>query len=305
MLDSLIGAVGFDLAESCCPRVDSTICLEMGNEVDTLTGSPSPQHCQEACRDNRECTFFTWQTEICFLFRKCDDEDIGECDSCVSGPFSPLLSSCDDDTPSTTTIHPSTVTTETTTLPPLDCEELCGDLDDFTFVSEECCSFTFCVCGGDYQGEEECHGGEMFCPLQQKCVEDCQLDNDECCGEESTPGSMTSTTSTTTTATTATTSPPYKDTVSVAIGGIGYGLLESMEVITPSKVCSYGFPDVPATKYGAAAVFLPGGGQLPGYEAILMCGGYDNYNNLAECHAYNLRDETWSEWPSLKQARYF
>ena len=53
--------------------MDSTICLEMGNEVETLAGSPSPQHCQEACRDNRECTFFTWQTEICFLFRKCDD----------------------------------------------------------------------------------------------------------------------------------------------------------------------------------------------------------------------------------------
>ena len=118
--------------------------------------------------------------------------------------------------------------------------------------------------------------------------------------------STTETTSTATTtteqATTVTTAPAAKDTVSVAIGGIGYGLLESMEVITPSKVCS-GFPDVPATKYGAAAVFLPGGGQLPGYEAILMCGGYDNYNNLAECHAYNLRDQTWSEWPSLKQAR--
>ena len=235
LLISCVGAVGLDLAESCCPRVDSTICLEMANEVETLTDSASPQHCQEACRDNHECTFFTWQTEICFLFRECREEDIGECDSCVSGPFTPPLSSCDGDSTTSTTIHPTTATTTT---------------------------------------------------------------------EKETTTTETTSTATTTTEqeTTVTTAPAAKDTVSVAIGGIGYGLLESMEVITPSKVCS-GFPDVPSTKYGAAAVFLPGGGQLPGYEAILMCGGYDNYNNLAECHAYNLRDQTWSEWPSLKQAR--
>ena len=35
-----------------------------------------------------------------------------------------------------------------------------------------------------------------------------------------------------------------------------------------------------------------------------MCGGFDNYNNLAECHSYNLRSQTWSEWSRLTQARY-
>ena len=39
--------------------------------------------------------------------------------------------------------------------------------------------------------QETCHEGELFCPLQQICVEDCQLDNGECCGEETTPASTT------------------------------------------------------------------------------------------------------------------
>ena len=42
-------------------------------------------------------------------------------------------------TESTTTVT-STTTTTTTTLPPLDCEELCVGQEEFSLVSEECCS---------------------------------------------------------------------------------------------------------------------------------------------------------------------
>jgi len=85
--------------------------------------------------------------------------------------------------------------------------------------------------------------------------------------------------------------------VSVVMGGIGYGLVESIEVVSESGVCG-GLPPVPSTKYGAAAAFIPLTGE------ILMCGGYDQYSNLAECHLLSLSDSSWSQFPSLTQPRY-
>ena len=35
-----------------------------------------------------------------------------------------------------------------------------------------------------------------------------------------------------------------------------------------------------------------------------MCGGYDNYYNLDECHQLSLDTKSWSDFPRLSQARY-
>ena len=63
-------------------------------------------------------------------------------------------------------------------------------------------------------------------------------------------------------------------------------------------MCTAGFDNVPSTKYGAAAAYIPVD------EMIVMCGGYDNYNNLNECHMLDLDSKSWSSFPSLSQERY-
>ena len=82
------------------------------------------------------------------------------------------------------------------------------------------------------------------------------------------------------------------------MGGIGYGLVESVEVISGSRVCSGVVDNVPSLKYGASAAYVPAD------NVIIMCGGYDNYQNLAECHQLSLDTGAWTDFPSLSQARY-
>ena len=37
---------------------------------------------------------------------------------------------------------------------------------------------------------------------------------------------------------------------------------------------------------------------------VTVCGGYDNYYNLRECHVLDLVQGSWSPAPSLTQARW-
>ena len=84
-------------------------------------------------------------------------------------------------------------------------------------------------------------------------------------------------------------------------------------------MCSAGLQDVPSTKYGAAAVYRYGSAEVSwdwstrGHVTacspligcqVRVCGGYDNYYNLRECHVLDLVQGSWSPAPSLTQARW-
>merc|ERR1712013_280188 len=73
-----------DFSESTCPI-----------DEDTMVGfrhTATPQECQELCRDNMECLFFTWFENQCYLLNSCADNQ--SCPGCISGPQYPDVDTC-------------------------------------------------------------------------------------------------------------------------------------------------------------------------------------------------------------------
>ena len=89
--------------------------------------------------------------------------------------------------------------------PPCQCDSLCDGLDDGGFVSEDCCSDSYCLCS-EINGNPtyNCSAGTGFCPNQEKCVEDCS-ESGCCLPTSTTPGTTETTTGTTQSSSTNTT----------------------------------------------------------------------------------------------------
>ena len=66
------------------------MCLDMANNVETVANSLNATHCQEYCNAHPDCQNFSWRTEICFLFQKC--EESGHFESCFSGKADGVVS---------------------------------------------------------------------------------------------------------------------------------------------------------------------------------------------------------------------
>merc|ERR1711874_508171 len=105
---SLCGAQSCeDFSEGLCP-------LSEDNIIGSTTASDA-ESCQEACRNNTECNFFSHIGSQCFLLSSCVSTEA--CSGCMSGPPLPPLSECEASTtmPPTTTMGSPTTTTMTTT----------------------------------------------------------------------------------------------------------------------------------------------------------------------------------------------
>ena len=82
----------------------------------------------------------------------------------------------------------------------MDCEQLCAGLDMDMFVSDECCSDSFCSCNEEFgKPQYSCPEGSYFCNAEQSCVTtSCSIR--QCCSSDFVPtATSTSTTTTTTT----------------------------------------------------------------------------------------------------------
>merc|ERR1711953_995219 len=102
-----------DFSEGLCP-------LSEDNIIGSAT-APDAESCQEACRNNPDCNFFSHIASQCFLLSSCLTTE--SCSGCMSGPPLPPLSECQASTTTTTTTRPTTTTatrptTTTPTMPP-------------------------------------------------------------------------------------------------------------------------------------------------------------------------------------------
>ena len=92
--------------------------------------------------------------------------------------------------------------TTATTEEPMDCETLCIGLDMEMFVSDECCSESFCSCNEEFgKPQYSCPEGQLFCNAEQSCVSH-SCSSRQCCSSDVLPTTTTTTTTSTTTTTT-------------------------------------------------------------------------------------------------------
>ncbi|XP_023340272.1 uncharacterized protein LOC111710420 isoform X2 [Eurytemora carolleeae] len=153
-----------DFQEGSCPLSELNI-ISIVNQIQT------PGLCQDVCRSNSDCIFFTHSGDQCFLLRGCGS--IENCQGCVSGPPSPDFDTCPwppgpttstpEETTTTTlssTSKPTTTTTMSTesTTSTVDCTEffpgyICSDseLDHVEHIVSrlECqtlCQLVYCIC---------------------------------------------------------------------------------------------------------------------------------------------------------------
>ena len=97
-----------------------------------------------------------------------------------------------------------------TTTQALDCESLCGELEEGEEVTGDCCSSSYCVCSPQHE-ELTCDGGQFFCPQLGVCLDfygmECDGETFDCCHVMTTPTPATTTTTSHTTGSTSTTQP--------------------------------------------------------------------------------------------------
>ena len=103
----------------------------------------------------------------------------------------------------------------------MDCETLCIGLNMEMFVSDECCSESFCSCNEEFgKPQYSCPEGQLFCNAEQSCVSH-SCSTRQCCSSDVLP---TTTTTTTTSTTTTTTDVSNNFEALLGIGAIGFGV---------------------------------------------------------------------------------
>merc|ERR1711962_537864 len=97
-----------DFQEGSCP-------LSEYNMVASDHDTAQPGLCQDKCRSNEECHYFTHFETQCFLLKSC--AFIEPCEDCVSGPSAPDFDTCPWPPSPTTHTSPTPPTTQPTTEP--------------------------------------------------------------------------------------------------------------------------------------------------------------------------------------------
>ena len=83
---SVSGPVTPSLKESCCDEISNMIC-NMDNQIGGIGMVESDQECQNMCRDEKQCSYWTRSSSLCFLYSSCDTPET--CGDCSSGPAFP------------------------------------------------------------------------------------------------------------------------------------------------------------------------------------------------------------------------
>jgi len=85
------GPVTPSLVDSCCDEFEEVQCdskYEVGHEFDVF----GEQACQQLCRDELSCSYWTLFGDVCFFYSSCGTPT--SCSSCTSGPAFPDMSTC-------------------------------------------------------------------------------------------------------------------------------------------------------------------------------------------------------------------
>jgi len=101
---------------SCGDFLEGACDLSEDNIVGHDRYTDSPAKCQEKCREDSLCSWFTHFDTQCYLLAECGES--AQCQGCVSGPTSPDFATCpwppNPDSTTTSTSKSSTPTTPTT-----------------------------------------------------------------------------------------------------------------------------------------------------------------------------------------------
>jgi len=90
-LMAISGPATPSLVESCCEGFEDVSCeakYEVGHEFDVF----GEQACQQMCRDNIDCAYWTLYGGVCFFYSDCGTPEA--CTSCTSGAAFPDMSTC-------------------------------------------------------------------------------------------------------------------------------------------------------------------------------------------------------------------
>merc|ERR1712066_867538 len=104
----LLSCLSLVKAQSCTDFTEGLCPLSEDNVVGS-TNAQNVDECQNSCRNNTECNFFSYIASQCFLLASCNTTE--PCSGCMSGPPSPPISDCQAST--TTTMGTTTITTTT------------------------------------------------------------------------------------------------------------------------------------------------------------------------------------------------
>ena len=93
---SVSGPVAPLISEACCDAFANSAC-DSQDQISEVFDVPSAKMCQELCRDDTECQYWTHLDMLCFLYRKCDATH--SCEQCSSGPEYPDIEVCEGEEP--------------------------------------------------------------------------------------------------------------------------------------------------------------------------------------------------------------
>ena len=90
---SVSGPRSPDIMESCCDVFKDSAC-ERESEIGEIFNVLTEEMCQNLCRDEKNCSYWTLFVDVCFLYSSCDNPQ--HCSSCTSGPSYPDINQCKD-----------------------------------------------------------------------------------------------------------------------------------------------------------------------------------------------------------------
>jgi len=85
------GPVTPSLVDSCCDKFEEVQC-DSQNEIGHEFNIFGEEACQQLCRDEFSCSYWTLFGEVCFFYSSCGTPT--SCSSCTSGPAFPDMSTC-------------------------------------------------------------------------------------------------------------------------------------------------------------------------------------------------------------------
>merc|ERR1711915_1152575 len=114
---SVIGPATPNIVGACCSGFFDASC-PMHYLISEEYNINKVQTCQDYCRGNVECNYYTLFNDVCLLYSACDNRSI--CEICFSGPSFPYINKCDvaEITTSTTASTSTTSTSSSTSTSP-------------------------------------------------------------------------------------------------------------------------------------------------------------------------------------------
>ena len=82
-LTTILGTQNLSLAQNCSSLITNKSCGSFEDALSSLRKPKDVIQCQEACKKEEDCKFFTFANEKCHLFEDCQAKT--DCEQCLSG----------------------------------------------------------------------------------------------------------------------------------------------------------------------------------------------------------------------------